>query len=200
MSLLEIQKELERLPISINKYRPSSGDGRSQAFGIVNRRCLPPDYSRQCWLRPYLYHLLLEYGRNHVPFAFTSVTVNQNYKADPHRDRGNIGESYLVAFGDYINGELEIHEGPLKGLHDVRQPIIADFTKILHSVKEFQGTRYSLVYYTCKKSEGLPEASVELQEDKWVFLRGGIVCKNLPHPLAGRKKTNQMPQISEEPE
>jgi hypothetical protein len=200
MSLQDIELELERLPISINKYRPSSGDGRSQAFGIVNRRCLPPDYSRQCWLRPYLYHLLLEYGRNHVPFAFTSVTVNQNYKADPHKDKGNVGQSYLVGFGDYTGGDLEIHEGPLKGLHDVRTPIIADFTKILHSVKDFQGTRYSLVYYTCKKSEGLPGASVEFQDSKWVFLRGGVVCKSLPHPLAGRKRVNQTQQISQEPE
>ena len=200
MSLAEIQKELERLPIPINKYRPSSGEGRSQAFGIVNRRCLPPDYSRNCWTRSYLYKLLLDYGREHVPFAFTSITVNQNYQAGPHRDKGNVGQSYLVSFGDYTGGALEIHEGPQMGLHDVRQPIIADFTKILHSVKEFQGTRFSLVYYTAKKSEGLPGASVEFQDGRWVFLRGGVVCKSLPHPLAGRKKTNQTQQISLGPE
>jgi hypothetical protein len=187
--LSDIQKELERLPISVNKYRLSSGDGRSQAFGVVNRRCLPPDYSRQSWTRPYLYKLLLDYGKEHVKIPFTSITVNQNYKAEPHYDKGNVGPSFLVSFGDYTGGELEIHEGPQMGLHDVRQPIVADFTKVLHSVKEFKGNRYSLVYYTCKKSEGLPEASVELQDDKWVFLRGGVVCKGLPHPLAGRVKS-----------
>jgi len=200
MSLVDIQKELERLPIPINKYRPSSGDGRSQAFGVVCRRCLPPDYSRQCWLRPYLYHLLLEYGRQHVGIPFTSVTVNQNYKADPHRDKGNLGESYLVGFGNYTGGELEIHEGPLKGLHDIRTPITTDFSKVLHSVKDFQGSRFSLVYYTAKRSEGLPEPSVEFQNGEWVFLRGGIVTRSLPHPLKGRKKTNQTQQISLGPE
>jgi hypothetical protein len=189
MSLSEIQKELERQPIPMKKYRPTSGDGRSQAFGIVNRRCLPPDYSRQCWTRSYLYKLLLDYGREHVSIPYTSITVNQNYKADAHRDKGNVGQSYLVGFGDYSGGNLEIHEGPLKGLHDIRQPMVADFTKVLHSVKEFQGSRYSLVYYTCKKSDGLPEASVELQEGKWVFLRGGVVCSGLEHPLKGRKKS-----------
>jgi hypothetical protein len=189
MSLVDIQKELERLPIPMNKYRLSSGEGRSQAFGVVNRRCLPPDYSRNCWARPYLYKLLLDYGREHVPFPFTSITVNQNYKADAHRDKGNVGQSYLISFGDYTGGELEIHEGLQTGLHDVRQSIIADFTKVLHSVKDFQGNRYSLVYYTCKKSDGLPDASVEFQNDKWVFLRGGVVCRGLPHPLAGRVKS-----------
>ena len=189
MSLVEIQKELERLPIPINKYRPTSGDGRSQAWGVVNKRCLVPDYSRQCWTRPYLYKLLLDYGREHVKIPFTSITVNQNYQATAHRDKGNVGQSYLVGFGDYTGGELEIHEGLQMGLHDIRQPIVADFTKVLHSVKDFQGNRYSLVYYTCKKSDGLPEASVELQNGKWVFLRGGVVCKGLPHPLAGRVKS-----------
>jgi len=189
MSLLEIQKELERLPIPVNKYRLSSGEGRSQCFGVVNRRCLPPDYSRNSWTRPYLYKLLLDYGREHVPFAFTSVTVNQNYQAGPHYDKGNLGESYLVGFGDYNGGELEFHEGPLKGLHDVRTPVTTDFSKVLHSVRVFEGKRYSLVYYTCKKSDGLPEASVEFIEGKWIFKRGGVVCKGLPHPLAGRVKT-----------
>jgi hypothetical protein len=190
MSLSEIQKELERLPIPVNKYRLSSGEGRSQAFGVVNRRCLPPDYSRNCWIRPYLYKLLLDYGKEHVKIPFTSITVNQNYKADPHYDKGNMGESYLVSFGEYTGGELEIHEGPQTGLYDVRKSMVADFTKVLHSVKAFQGNRYSLVYYTCRKSDGLPEPSVELQEDKWVFKRGGVVCKSLPHPLAGRVKSN----------
>lgn len=189
MSLAEIQKELERLPIQINKYRPTAGVGRSAAFGIVNKRCLPPDYSRNCWARPYLYHLLLEYGRQHVKIPFSSVTVNQNYQATAHRDKGNVGQSYLVAFGDYTGGELEIHEGPLTGLHDVRTPVTTDFSKVLHSVKEFQGSRYSLVYYTCKKSEGLPEPSVEFQDGKWVFKKGGVVTKSLPHPLAGRVKS-----------
>jgi len=188
MSLEEIQIELERHPIPINKYRLTSGSGCSQAFGIVNRRCLPPDYSRQCWTRPYLYKLLLDYGRAHVSIPFTSITVNQNYKADAHRDKGNVGQSYLVAFGDYTGGELEIHEGPLKGLHDVRTPVVTDFSRVLHSVRPFQGNRYSLVYYTCKNSEGLPPASVELQEGKWVFLRGQEVCSGLPHPLRNRTK------------
>jgi hypothetical protein len=188
MSLADIQKEIERLPIPINKYRPCSGDGRSQAFGIVNKRCLLPDYSRQCWTRPYLYKLLLDYGRANVPIPFTSITVNQNYKADAHRDKGNVGESFLVAFGDFTGGLLEIHEGPLKGLHDVRTPIVTDFSKVLHSVKDFQGNRISLVYYTCKKSEGLPPASVEMREGKYVFLRGGVVCEGLPHPLRNRVK------------
>lgn len=190
----EILKELERLPIAINKYRNKAGDGRSQTFGVVGRRCLPPDASRMNWLRPYLYHLLLEFGRKYVPFSFTSITVNQNYQASPHYDKNNKGVSFLVGFGDYTEGHLKIHEGDLKGTHDINcKPIIADFSKILHEVEAFQGQRYSLVFYNFenKKSIVLPKFEVKEEGGKWFFYRDNqkITAKEgLPHPLRNRKK------------
>jgi len=185
----DIISELKRQPLSVNAYRNKAGSGRSQAFGVVGRRSLPPDYSRLCWLRPYLYKLLLEFATKHVKIPFTSITVNQNYAAAPHKDKGNVGDSFLVAFGDYQGGDLELLEGNMKGIHDIRyKPLITDFSKVLHSVKGFTGDRYSLVFYTAKKSEGLPLPSVELLEGKYVFKRGGEVVKGLPHPLKGRKK------------
>ena len=190
-----ILQELVRQPILVNKYRTESGEGRSQSFGIVNRRSSPPDYSRWCWKRPYLYKLLLDFGKKHVKVPFTSITVNQNYQAAKHKDRGNVGESFLVAFGDYKDGDLEIHEGPLKGCHNIKyKPLVTDFTKVFHSVQPFTGNRFSLVYYTLDpKGRGdiaqLPEPSVVLEKDQWVFKRGQEVVKNgLAHPLKGRKK------------
>ena len=185
----DILKELERQSISVNKYRTTSGDGRSQAFGVVGRRGLPPDYSRQCWLRPYLYKLLLDFGTKHITHPYTSITVNQNYKAAPHRDKGNVGESTVVAFGDYLGGELEIFEGEKKAVWDVKyKPVVTDFSKALHSVRDFTGCRYSLVYYTAKKSEDLPLPSVREVDGKLAFFRGDEQVKGLPHPLKGRKK------------
>jgi len=180
--------ELQRQSLPVNNYRNRSGAGRSQAFGVVCRRCLPPDYSRLCWQRPYLYKLLLDFAAKYVQIPFTSITVNQNYKASKHRDKGNTGESYLVAFGDFTGGELEIHEGELKGLHDVRTPLITDFSKVEHSVRDFQGDRFSLVFYVAKKSQGLPAPAVECIEGKWVFKRGDEIVQGLPHPLKGRKR------------
>lgn len=180
--------ELKRQKLPVNNYRNKSGSGRSQAFGIVCRRCLPPDYSRLCWQRPYLYKLLLDFGKKYVSIPFTSITVNQNYKASKHRDKGNTGQSYLVAFGNFTGGELEIHEGPLTGIHDVRSPLITDFSKVEHSVRPFTGDRYSLVFYVAKKSEGLPVPSIEQHHGKWVFKRGDEIIEGLPHPLKGRKK------------
>ena len=193
-----ILTELRNHPIPENKYRDKSGVGRSQAFGVVNKRSLPPDYSRQNWMRPYLYKLLLDFGKKWVDISFNAITVNQNYRADKHYDRNNQGDSFLVAFGDYTGGRLLIHEGDLSGAHDIcYKPIRGDFSKMLHSVEPFEGERYSLVYYRFARNGIVPElpppsVKFDNKEGKWVFYRGNekITRKNgLPHPLRGRKKT-----------
>jgi hypothetical protein len=196
----EIIKELERQPLPENKYRNKSGAGRSQAFGLTNRRCLPPDYSRNCWTRPYLYKLLLDFGKEYVDLSFNAITLNQNYQALPHRDKGNKGESFLVAFGEYSGGELNILEGDLSGSHNIRHnPIKTDFSKVLHSVSDFSGHRYSLVYYTLKKDVILPAPSVRFENNKYFFYRGSekITRKDgLPHPLRNRKKEANLEKLS----
>ena len=187
--------ELKRQPLAENKYRLQSGEGRSQSFGIVNRRCLAPDYSRQNWLRPYLYKLLLDFGNQYVDLSWNAITVNQNYRADKHYDKNNKGSSFLVAFGDYKGGQLLIHEGDLSGSHDVAyRPLKTDFSKVLHSVAPYEGERFSLVYYWFenKRSQPLPPPSVKEEDGKWVFYRGTEAIgkkSGLPHPLRGKKKS-----------
>lgn len=177
----DIIAELQARPLYVNLYRLSSGVGRSQAFGIVNRRSLPPDYSRWCWKRPRLYKLLLDFAEKYVSLPFTSITVNQNYCAEPHRDKNNVGKSFLVAFGNFFGGQLKIHEGELEGMHFInRRPIIADFSKITHSVLPFQGERFSLVFYTNKshRKDGLtreiPPPRVVEEDGVWKFYRGDV--------------------------
>lgn len=199
-----IYNELKRKPIAINKYRFTSGVGRSQTFGIVNKRSMPADYSRQNWLRPYLYKLLLDFGKKWVDISFNSITVNENYRADKHYDRHNIGPSFLVAFGSYTGGRLLIHEGDLSGSHNIQyRPIVTDFSKVLHSVEEFEGERFSLVYYQFARKGKVPELppfSIRQEEGDWYFYRGEekITKKNgLPHPLRNRKKKNVIGPLQE---
>ena len=191
----EIKEEIQRQPIAVNEYRNVAGVGRSLTWGCVGRRCLPPDYSRNCWTRPYLYKLLLDFGAKYVTdISWNAITVNQNYAAAPHYDKNNNGPSFLVAFGEYQGGCLKIHEGDLSGSHNIcHRPIITDFSKVLHSVEPFTGDRYSLVYYNFQnnRSVPLPPPSVKQENGKWVFYRGDkkITRKEgLPHPLRGKKK------------
>jgi len=200
----EILQEIQTKPIEMNKYRDTAGAGRSVAFGVVGRRCLAPDYSRQCWMRPKLYSHLLDFGAKYVDISFNSITVNQNYKAAPHKDKNNLGVSFLVGFGDYKGGALRCWEGDLSGAHNIRHtPLITDFSKVLHSVEDWEGDRYSLVFYQFQNSRSvpLPSPSVKKEGDKYTFYRGAekITRKNgLPHPLRGRKVKKQV-SFSEEP-
>ena len=185
----EILEELKRQPISTNKYRTKAGSGRSQTFGIVNRRSLPPDYSRQNWWRPYLYHLCYEFGKKYVPFSFNSITVNQNYRATAHYDKHNKGESYLVAFGSYEGGDLKLLDTDASGSYDIWcKPLVADFSKILHEVDAFTGDRFSLVFYTfdTPRLPHLPPWELKEEGGKWFFYRDGKKVTReggLPHPL-----------------
>ncbi len=190
-----IIEELHRQSIPINAYRKRTGRGRSVAFGIVGKRSMAPDYSRQCWTRAYLYKLLLEFGNKYVEIPWNAITLNENYQAGPHYDKNNVGESFLVAFGNYAGGELVIHEGDLSGCHDIcRKSVVADFSKILHSVKDFTGERFSVVYYLYNDPRwtfNVPPPSVMLINDEYVFKRGDVLIpkkEGLPHPLKGRSK------------
>ena len=188
-----IIEELKRRPLEYNAYRDKAGKGLSQAFGIVNRRCLPPDYSRQNWKRPYLYKLLLDFGEKYVDISFNAITLNQNYRADKHYDKHNIGDSFLVAFGDYAGGDLLIHEGDLSGSHNIWcKPIKTDFSKVLHSVADFVGDRFSVVYYqfySDRLPKDIPKPSIREENGKLYFYRGDLkITDGLPHPLKGRDR------------
>jgi hypothetical protein len=192
----EILEELQERPIPVNKYRDTAGTGRSQTFGLVNKRCQPVDWSRQCWIRPKLFYHLQEFAKTYVDISWTSITVNQNYRSLPHRDKGNYGDSFLVAFGSFSGGDLVIHEGDLSGTHNIWcKPIKTDFSKVLHSVEHFTGERYSLVFYNLKTTrmptEPLPKGEAVFENGKYVFKRGGKIItpkEGLSHPLRGRKK------------
>ena len=184
--LTKIEEELIKKKL-LKTQRVNSGVGRSNVFGVVNRRCLPSDYSRFCWLRPYLYKLLLEFGERYINHPFTSITVNDNYPCLPHRDKGNVGESTVIAFGDYVGGELVLHteEGLIK--HNIKlQPITRDFKAVTHSVAPFKGNRYSLVYYNIA-CENLPPPSVRFENNEYLFYRGNSVCRGLDHPRKNKQ-------------
>jgi hypothetical protein len=65
-----------------------------------------------------------------------------------------------------------------------------DFTTHLHSVEDYEGHRYSLVFYQIQKvPPGIPAGSVQKEGNKYFFYRGEEkITDGLPHVLKGRKK------------
>jgi len=82
------------------------------------------------------------------PIQVDQVHINKNWLSPPHKDAGNQNESWIVGLGDYKKGELVIEFDEF----DVDYNIKNTFTKFdgsqwTHYTKDFEGTRYSIVFY-----------------------------------------------------
>ena len=64
-------------------------------------------------------------------FNFTTIQVNKNYAAKRHMDSNNLGDSRLIALGDFTGGNLLVEE---KGKILSSQPARKFRSKMLHSV------------------------------------------------------------------
>ena len=194
-----LREHLSKHNIPINRYRKGVGDGRSQAYGLVRKRSMAPDLSRNSWCDAYLHYLLMRFAREHVEIPFTSIQVNDNYPCAKHRDKHNVGNSYIVAFGDYTGGELMLGDKEFNIRH---RPILFNGAEVEHLVKPFTGRRWSIVYHTLEVPTKFPMIR-KLSDYEAVCREGDYVIawykdgepteylskKNgLGHPLKGRTK------------
>jgi hypothetical protein len=136
---------LKKRPLPTNKYRTTAGEGKSQAFGIVRQRNGSYTGSRLNFERLDVYSEILDLSKKILPpeFSFQSIQVNQNYRSQPHKDKGNLGVSAIVGFGDYVGGALNIDGQDV----DIRHKLIFfDGSELLHFTQAWEGDRYSLVF------------------------------------------------------
>lgn len=137
---------LKSKPLPKNLYRANSGIGKSQCFGVVKQRNHRYAGSRMNLLRPELYLEILRIAAAILPpdFTWTGCQLNQNYRTEPHKDNGNMGESCILGFGEYEGGELVIEETPV----NIRNRMVFfDGSLYVHSTKDWTGDRYSLVFH-----------------------------------------------------
>lgn len=121
--------------------------GRIISFGEAGQ---PRKESRASKERPELKKLLFAFGKQQFPnFKFTSISVNKSYQMAKHKDKNNVGESWIIGVGPYKGGELAIWEEPdgKPILYDIRKGVKFNGALKWHEVKPFTGKRWSLVYY-----------------------------------------------------
>ena len=97
-------------------------------------------------LHPQVYAQLQELATL-LKLEVTSFCVNKNLQCRPHIDKLNVGDSTIVGLGDYEGGEL-IVEGKYIDIH--YKPYCFNGAEKKHATAPFQGTRYSIIFYTQK--------------------------------------------------
>lgn len=101
---------------------------------------------------PHIMKALVEYGNLVVPtgFHYNMITVNHGVKAKKHTDGKNVGDSVIVGFGDYTGGHLRLYDSDTTyKAHSIKDaPLLFNGSVVPHETEEFQGTRYTLIFYS----------------------------------------------------
>ena len=85
-------------------------------------------------------------------FEFNQVVINKDFKITKHLDASNVGESMIIALGDYIGGKLVIERNGGTEAVNIRHKFYKfNGSEEYHWVEDFENTRYSLVFYNIKK-------------------------------------------------
>lgn len=95
---------------------------------------------------PLLYEKIKELIADHDPdFEFTTITMNKNFKCQPHKDGKNIGNSYIIGLGDYDDGELNVENEKIDIKHKFYKFNGSEKTHFVEDWKN--GDRFTLVFY-----------------------------------------------------
>ena len=87
-------------------------------------------------------------------FIWNQIMINEDYCIGWHKDKANVGLSYLVTFGDYEGGltelEMESEDDDTKikfALNSYHSPVCFNGSQIKHRCMPFNGKRYALVFF-----------------------------------------------------
>ena len=101
-----------------------------------------------------LYQSLLELALYIIPEdlemkGLCNITLNHNLKCLPHTDK-NKGDSIIIGLGEYTGGRLILHhsDNELEYIDIHNKPFKFNGRNIKHSTDEFEGDRWSVIYYT----------------------------------------------------
>lgn len=130
-----------------NREKRGIGVGTSIPFGKMKMlRC--KGELRANRLFPELYEKIIEFGNKYVSIEWTTIMFNYNFMCNPHKDGYNVGESYIIGFGDYTNGgELVIENVE----HDIKlKPLVFNGYLKEHWTNKWDGNRFSMVFFKTK--------------------------------------------------
>ena len=143
-----------RIPMlkGLSGRAPYFGEHEALTFGYVIQRCTRKRaLSVASEKYPEIYEELLRIGKLICPFDFTSIHLNHNVVCPRHKDKGNIGRSVIVAFGDYEGCDLVVeNDDNTTTTYNINcAPLEFDGKNSYHwNTPLIKGHKYSLVYHS----------------------------------------------------
>ncbi len=147
------------LELDIPETGRQSVRGAGLLIGVTSYTGRPPELAESSFKEAMLAKaanraLAAALGPVRPDFTWTSLQVNRNTTAAPHRDTGTIGPNAIALFGDFAGGALLVDNRPaLTVKHEV---LVFDGGERLHSSEPFTGCRFSLVWHSRTKENELP--------------------------------------------
>lgn len=161
-------------------------DGRqwvwSDTLGLIRDRLGSIHVQKATTKYPEFTELIVKWLTDRLPkevkhFKFTSLNLNKDYAAKLHRDGNNFGPSMIAAFGKFEGGELNYwsednKQSKLEKLPDkptekfqIGSGLALFNGNSAHSVSDFKGHRYSIVYFTASCHPSIhPEDATVLKD------------------------------------
>ena len=102
--------------------------------------------SRMTKKYPKQWESIKEWAYENVPHdvEWNCIQVNKNLVCPVHKDKNNVGKSFIVSFGDYEGCNLVV-EGVE---YDIRAGLVFDgYTQEHYNTPLISGTKYSLVFF-----------------------------------------------------
>ena len=133
--------------------KTNQGKPYCQSF-IFGQNMKDPNGKMSWWSTEYpnQYVVLQETATKYVPeFSYTHITLNRNLRCKRHRDKGNLGPSFIAGFGPFKGGALIVERegGGGEREFDVRSKLVSfNGATQAHETKPYTGERFTVVYYT----------------------------------------------------
>ena len=97
---------------------------------------------------PELHDILFLLAKRLTGKNYKSCCLNDSYRMAKHVDNNNYGTSFIWGVGDFTGGELRVYgENDTYTDYDIRNGLFFDGSVRPHEVLQFEGRRFSMVFY-----------------------------------------------------
>ena len=122
-----------------------------------------------------LFNLLKELMlKNDPSFEYTTIQINKCVYCKPHVDKNNVGPSYIIALGDFTGGELVVE----REHHCIKNKFQKFDGRNAHWITPFNGTRYSLVFFTHTFKPPHPSVRSITVDENHIYNKKGEIIKS----------------------